>query len=194
MATHIVRLQKLFLNMNYEYEKQEKHRLSDRIPMGRILSTLGETFNTFKDVWENLSIEDNSVLLIERLCYIERRESKFSPQAFTAGDISTVTSEKTKFNKKFKYPCKICGKLGHWAKECSKNAEVQKKTTFLTSAFSSSGDKVFSDSWICDSGASVHITPRKAYFRVLLNSASHSECTLERRGSTWTLSVKAASK
>ncbi|XP_003742028.1 uncharacterized protein LOC100901348 [Galendromus occidentalis] len=102
--------------------------------MGRILSTLGSNYKSFKDVWENIQPEDRPVnLLMERLCTIERRGNKSSEQAFAAKDFysSKNNIKRKNENKKMRFSCRKYQKLQQ--------------------------DRFLLENWICDSGASVHM-------------------------------------
>ena len=186
MATHIAKRQNAFTDLNVEYKKQEKAELSERILMGRVLSTLGDSYNSFKDVWENIQPTDRTMnLLIERLCNIERRDSKTNQAAFSAEkkDISRKAPKKASVNKKMKYPCNICKQLGHWARECTSKSETKPKTGMFAVAFSAADEFDPSERWICDSGASVHITPNRGCFSELTMFEAPRRIYLGKKGS-----------
>lgn len=76
MSAHIAKLQKLFVDLNTELEKNHENKLSERMLNGRILSTLGKEYGNFKDVWDTIPSDQQTLnLLMEKLCNIELRDS-----------------------------------------------------------------------------------------------------------------------
>ena len=74
ISTHVAKLQKLYVDLNDELAKHNENMLSERMLTGRILSTLGKEFDSFKDVWDTIPDSTQTVnLLIEKLCAIELR-------------------------------------------------------------------------------------------------------------------------
>ncbi|XP_046994043.1 uncharacterized protein LOC124606124 [Schistocerca americana] len=82
ISAHVAKLQKLFVDLNDELSKHEENTLSERILNGRILSTLGKDYNNFKDLWDTIPTEKQSLnLLIEKLCTIELCEQDVNGSA-----------------------------------------------------------------------------------------------------------------
>ncbi|XP_046981358.1 uncharacterized protein LOC124550678 [Schistocerca americana] len=82
ISAHLAKLQKLFVDLNDELSKHEENTLSERILNGRILSTLGKDYDNFKDLWDTIPTEKQSLnLLIEKLCTIELREQDVNGSA-----------------------------------------------------------------------------------------------------------------
>ncbi|XP_049794611.1 uncharacterized protein LOC126204264 [Schistocerca nitens] len=82
ISAHVAKLQKLFVDLNDELAKHEENMLSERILNCRILSTLGKDYDNFKDLWDTIPTEKQSLkLLIEKLCTIELREQDINGSA-----------------------------------------------------------------------------------------------------------------
>ncbi|XP_047115896.1 uncharacterized protein LOC124795858 [Schistocerca piceifrons] len=82
ISSHVAKLQKLFVDLNDELSKHEENTLSERILNGRILSTLGKDYDNFKDLWDTIPTEKQSLnILIEKLCTIELREQDVNGSA-----------------------------------------------------------------------------------------------------------------
>jgi len=79
ISTHVAKLQKLFVELKYELKKHSKNTLFERMITGRILSTLGKEYDTFKDVWDTSPTSTHTVyLLIDKLCAIELQADKLA--------------------------------------------------------------------------------------------------------------------
>ncbi|KAL0279164.1 UNVERIFIED_CONTAM: hypothetical protein PYX00_000774 [Menopon gallinae] len=183
ISTHIAKLQKLFVDLNEELKKQNENTLSEKMLIGRVLSTLDDEFNNFKDVWDTIPIKDQTLnLLIEKLCAIEMR-TEAPPSPVTALAAKKVHPHKcskkstkpepraSEEDPKSKFPCNYCKKKGHWIADCPKRQNSQKNPSaskpkskanicgFITQALNTSEEKgTNSRDWYCDSGASCHIT------------------------------------
>jgi len=82
---HVAKLQKLFVDLNDELAKHSENMLSEHMLTGRILSTFGKEYNSFKDVWDTIPTITQTVnLLIEKLCTIELRADKLALAEATA--------------------------------------------------------------------------------------------------------------
>jgi hypothetical protein len=193
--THIAKLQKLFVDLNDELQKNEENTLSERILNGRILSTLGKEYDSFKDIWDTIPSENQTVnLLIEKLCAIELRENnQDQSSAFVTCErtkkqpnkLKKSTCENQKKNAeqaKLKFPCHKCKKLGHWAAECPEkkkhcpdgNKKYSESKAFVAGVMEA-------DKWCCDSGATNHITANKQYFHSYEKFAVPEEISLGKR-------------
>ncbi|KAL0267052.1 UNVERIFIED_CONTAM: hypothetical protein PYX00_009420 [Menopon gallinae] len=177
ISTHIAKLQKLFMDLNNELEKNNENRLSDKILNGRILSTLGNEFDNFKDVWDIIPAEEQTVnLLIEKLCGIEMRSEKLATDenALFVRKIVKKPEKNSRTNPKKKFPCNFCKQFGHWIAECPKRKEEEKESrktakrgqsAFFSAVLTATDDQSTpKDEWYCDSGASRHITHSKENF------------------------------
>jgi hypothetical protein len=79
ISTHVAKQQRLFVEQNDELAKHSEHTLSERTLSGRILSTLGKEYDSFKDVWGIIpTSQQTENLLIEKLCAIELRVDKLA--------------------------------------------------------------------------------------------------------------------
>ncbi|XP_046988388.1 uncharacterized protein LOC124594081 [Schistocerca americana] len=182
ISADVVKLQKLFVDLNDELSKHEENTLSERILNGRILSTLGKDYDNFKDLWDTIPTEKQSLnLLIEKLCTIELREKDVNGSAaFVVSktrkrQTSNQQVKMTKSQLKQKFPCNKCKQLGNWPAECPQNTRdsnkrKEKKRDSEHAAFTSYAMGVCTSNhsdpnkWYCDSGATNHITPNKQYF------------------------------
>ncbi|KAL0279471.1 UNVERIFIED_CONTAM: hypothetical protein PYX00_001019 [Menopon gallinae] len=177
ISTHIAKLQKLFMDLNNELEKNNENRLSDKILNGRILSTLGNEFDNFKDVWDIIPAEEQTVnLLMEKLCGIEMRSEKLATDenALFVRKIVKKPEKNSRTNPKKKFPCNFCKQFGHWIAECPKRKEEEKESrktakrgqsAFFSAVLTATNDQSTpKDEWYCDSGASRHITHSKENF------------------------------
>ncbi|XP_028966619.1 uncharacterized protein LOC114828079 [Galendromus occidentalis] len=190
MITHIATLQKLFMDMNLELKKHHQNELSEIMLTLRIMSTLGKEYNSFRDVWDTIPAGEQTVnLLIEKLCNIEKRDSVPTEQAFVASRKQLLPSKKYEANKKDKsvekrkkFPCRKCHQLGHWARECTSVKDVMPKTGFLAHALGAAVDVRESTRWICDSGATCHMTPRREYFKTIEIFQTPKRIQLGKRG------------
>ena len=85
MSTHVAKLQELFVNLNDELAMHSENTLSERMLTGRILSTFGKEYDSFKDVWDAIPTSTQTVnLLIEKLCAIELQADKLASSEATA--------------------------------------------------------------------------------------------------------------
>ena len=184
ISAHIAKLQKLFMDLNDELAKHKENTLSERILNGRIMSTLGKEFDNFRDLWDTIPAEKQTLnLLIEKLCTIETREIK---QTNTISSESAAFVARQQFKKKkqpeknsskldrakMKFPCNKCKELGHWAAECPQNKSVpvhiknsRKQIALMAFSLNATMKNLLrQNQWYCDSGASRHITPNKSHF------------------------------
>ena len=171
IGMHIAKLQKLYTDLNSELVKNKENTLSERILIGRILSTLGKEYDNFRDLWETILSKDQKLnLLIEKLSVIESREVRL--ESISPAATALVTDRQRLVGKgqkgpqkkdndqreraKQKFPCRLCKKLGHWAAECPSKSQ-EKPFSLMTKA----GDLAAApkaDHWYCARGASGHIT------------------------------------
>lgn len=145
------------------------------------MSTLGKEFANFKDVWDTIPSDQQTLnLLMEKLCNIELRDSQKGESKQSAFVSQCKRKQnyhhdkragKTTKGAKQKFPCNKCKQLDHWAAECpeSKDKPPDKdkdkiKIAFITYALEASVEVKKFENWYCDSGASVHITPNKQNF------------------------------
>ena len=191
ISTHVAKLENLYVDLNDELAKHNENTLSEPMLNGRILSTLGKEYDSFKDVWDTIRTRAQTVnLLIEKLCAVELQADKFASAEATAlvpheNDTKKSNSMKMKSSKsmkrgvdctKQKFPCNKCRQLGHWAVDCpqkqhhagdggGKSVAKKNADVFPVHAMGvSRASTVDADSWYCDSGATRHITPNKHYF------------------------------
>lgn len=63
ISTHVAKLQKLFVDLNAELTKYNKNTLSERILNDRIMSTLGNEYDNFEDLWDTIPTADQKLNL-----------------------------------------------------------------------------------------------------------------------------------
>lgn len=130
MNTHIAKLQKLFDDLNKELKIQSENELSERILIGKILSTLEENYNYFKDDWNTIPLKDQTLgLLTEKLCATEMRfgEPLYQSSGLSAGK-SIAQKSPSRFKRsashnltgcpKWKFSCDYCRQKGHSVSDC----------------------------------------------------------------------------
>ena len=183
IATHISKLQKLWLELNEESWRIDACRLPDTLLIMRILSTLPEEYFEFRTTWESVPREQRSVeYLLERLTMVEMRVSKrhSEPEATSSSSSALVTKGHLQAPHKMpdqtwpsgpkkdysKIRCYICHELGHMKYKCPKNKKsgdsVQNEALF-SEAFVA-GETFDADQWIADTGATHHMTKSKNFF------------------------------
>ncbi|KAL0275908.1 UNVERIFIED_CONTAM: hypothetical protein PYX00_003626 [Menopon gallinae] len=134
-------------------------------------------FDNFKDVWDIIPAEEQTVnLLIEKLCGIEMRSEKLATDenALFVRKIVKKPEKNSRTNPKKKFPCNFCKQFGHWIAECPKRKEEEKESrktakrgqsAFFSAVLTATNDQSTpKDEWYCDSGASRHITHSKENF------------------------------
>lgn len=191
VAAYVAKVEKLFADMNTDLRRRGSYDIPVELLHGRILASIGPEYQEFSNVWESLNDNKRTTnSLIEKLCTIEKRlmssnsvaeSGAFAAQSFskpvkklyqsneTHGK-STENKKNDKPGSKATYRCFHCGAAGHVRKYCRKLNESKKNDNPSSSkdnkstAFSATSGKGHSDAWICDSGASHHMTANKQYF------------------------------
>ncbi|XP_049829004.1 uncharacterized protein LOC126267744 [Schistocerca gregaria] len=170
-SARVAKLQKLFVDLNDELAKHDENALSERMLNGRILSTLGKDYDSFKYLLDMVPTEKQSLnLFIEKLCTTELREQDINGSAAFVvsktrkGQTSNQQVKMTNSQLKQKFPCNICKQLGHWAAVCPQNTRdsnktKEKKRESEHAAFTSYAVGVCTSNhnhpnkWYCNSGA-----------------------------------------
>jgi len=151
VATHVSKLQKLWLELNKESWRIDACRLPQTLLITRILSTLPEDYFEFRTTWESVAREQRSIeYLLERLTMLEMRVTK--RQCGAASDSASalvVKAEKGQWHQKYvtedkkkpitgshrknydyktkpkkdysKIRCYVCHDMGHTKYKCPKN-------------------------------------------------------------------------
>jgi hypothetical protein len=79
ISTHVTKTQKLFIDLNDKWTKQSANALSECKLTGRILSILVREYNSFKDVWDTIPSNKQTVnILIQKLCSIELQADRLA--------------------------------------------------------------------------------------------------------------------
>ncbi len=191
VATHVSKLQKLWLELNEESTRVDKCKLPDTLLMMRILSTLPDSYLDFRTTWESVPRTERSIdYLLERLTMVEMRIAKktcdsesTSSAALVARSHGATASSGKKYqpskksadvNDKLKkdmskIKCFKCGQLGHFQNKCqrtdsSHEQREQKKGSALFGEALLSETVNDSDIWVSDTGATYHMTKYGDYF------------------------------
>ncbi|XP_049813936.1 uncharacterized protein LOC126260641 [Schistocerca nitens] len=84
-STYVAKLQKLFVDLKDELQRKNENVLSERILNGRILSSLGKEYDDFKNLWDTVPSENQSLnLLIEKLTTELRDQGMVESATFVA--------------------------------------------------------------------------------------------------------------
>ncbi len=188
VATHVSKLQKLWLELNEESWRIDACKLPRTLLVMRILSTLPEEYFEFRTTWESVPRDQRTIeYLLERLTMVEMRVSKRLVDNTSAALIakgqasySKPRAEKQKFsgNKSGDKPakdyskikCYACGQMGHTKYRCpttKKKANPRQEddtVALFGEAFVSTSAIDESNLWFADTGASHHMTKSKCYF------------------------------
>ena len=194
IATHISKLQKLWIELNEESWRIDTCRLPETLLIMRILSTLPEEYFEFRTTWESVPRDQRSIeYLLERLTMVEMRVSKrqceVTPSSSSAlvakghwhqtdvsadkkkpGPYNKNHGESTKPKKDYsKLRCYVCNEMGHTQYKCPKNSKKpsespQQQNEALFSEALVAGESGDTDLWIADTGASHHMTKSKDFF------------------------------
>jgi hypothetical protein len=85
ITTQAAKLQQLSVDLNSELAKHSKNKLSECTLTGRILSTFGNEYFNFKNVWDTIPTSKQMVnLLIQKLCVFELPADKLASAEATA--------------------------------------------------------------------------------------------------------------
>lgn len=164
IATYVALVEKLFHDMNVELRRRKSQDIPVELLHGQILSTVGPEYQEFNNVWESMDDSKRTTNnLIEKLCTIEKRLSSESG----ASTVDNVEQNAFSASEKSKLKCFHCGKVGHLKKKCFKlksekrgnalNAEKVPNVFFAS--------KRTDSKFICDSGATNHMTACRNYFQ-----------------------------
>ncbi|KAJ8938026.1 hypothetical protein NQ314_011623 [Rhamnusium bicolor] len=152
--------------------KDVNENISNSAICSKVINSLPPRFNSFRTAWDSVSHEQQTFEnLTARLLKEETRMmSDNSETSHLALEVKTLQSklEATRLKKK----------KGHWARECKKRIEDLEKnkggpksdsSAYICdiSSLYSASINVEENEWICDSGASVHMTSERKWFTEL---------------------------
>ena len=180
VATHVSKLQKLWMELNEESWRVDKCKLPDTLLIMRILSTLPNEYFEFRMTWESVPRSERTVeYLLERLTMVETRLSQINEATTVSTDVSALLGKKpstVKYNNSSslkpkrdtsKVKCYGCKEFGHFKNKCPNVKSAPSKSSASDSALfgevlltSVPADGI----WIADSGATQHMTKSKDYF------------------------------
>ncbi len=187
IATHISKLQKLWLELNEESMRVDRANLPQTLLLMRILSTLPQEYFEFRTTWESVPRDQRTVeYLQERLTMVEMRVSqKRAEEPGTCTALiskfkqNSVTKQKQAADFKpkkdhSKIKCYSCGNKGHFQNKCpnlkkddndkKKDSDHSHKAEALCGVALVMDGVSESSVWISDTGASHHMTNSTAYF------------------------------
>lgn len=163
----------------FEIEQQDE-KLSDKMKMSRIISSLPSKFNNYKTVWYNTKETRTIDTLMSSLQLEEDNLSRMNGEEVVTSDVVFVAKSKKTFkgkgnidDLKKKSKCHSCHQIGHWSNECpqkknSPNSNQKKKDkkelAWSSVDRSSKTEKDESMFWFADSGASSHMTYHREWF------------------------------
>lgn len=169
-------------NMLASEIEAQGEKLSEKLKMIRIISSLAPGFNNFKTVWYNIK-ETRSLDTLMSSLQLEEDNLKKNEAAEGGSNVAFAAKMKPKFKQKERLSidelkkrtkCKVCNKVGHWARECPQNKNQNGNKNPSTSNKDDKRDLAFmvvegekckeSDVWIADSGASSHMSFHKEWF------------------------------
>lgn len=158
--------------------------VSETAVMSKLLSSLPQRFSTFSMAWECTAVNDRTKdNLIARIIREDKRQndsettSSVSEALSVKASASDQNKEHSTRNKhkniaelKKNTKCNYCHMKGHWARECRKrlkkeNQQKGPESTYVCDVSAFYSQTTASDEWIADSGASMHMTSHREYFR-----------------------------
>jgi transposase InsO family protein len=187
IATHVSKLQKLWIELNEESQRIDGCKLPQTLLLMRILSTLPEEYFDFRTTWESVQREQRTVeYLLERLTMIEiriaKREDDTRSQVATSAlvvqdDFKHLQKKKfvAKYNSKpkkyyYKVQCYACKQFGHTQVKCPSRSSA----TFVKTVATGNSAALFgrallakptcAEVWIADTGATHHMTKNRSFF------------------------------
>ncbi|KAB0804462.1 hypothetical protein PPYR_01432 [Photinus pyralis] len=170
-----------------------KQQIPESILHYRILCSISDEYSVLKDIWKTRPRKEQTLVALSELLCSKEQELEAGGLAGSSAaflthkqfrhkgkslDGSSKSSDKEnekssgngKKNRYSSYKCYKCNKMGHLAKQC-RNKTSDKGKTNLSTELASSGAfianmlvKGNADGWVCDSGASDHMTGSKHYF------------------------------
>lgn len=152
IISFIARLEELVLRLRDLNEK-----LSDDLVITKVILSLPSEYASFSSAWESASKPERTLdnlrarLVIEEERLISRGQVE---------PVEALVSKRTGGNKS-NGRCFICGKNGHWKRNCP-DRNAAKDLTALNS--DACVFQVTKNSWILDSGASHHMTANREWF------------------------------
>ena len=107
ISIHVAKLRKLFADLNVELEKHGENKISNRKLNSRILSTLREEYDNFKDLRDVIPTDQQKLsFLIEKLEL--RKKLLINETAFVVKDVKNINKLSIKKGRNLEQngPCK----------------------------------------------------------------------------------------
>lgn len=175
--------------------KDVKEHISVSAICSKVINSLPSKFNAFRTAWDSVSsdqqtFENLTARLLKEETRMTNDDSEMSRLALEVralqSQLENTNLKKGKTNiqdLKKTTTCNYCKKKGHWVRECRKRMYDAKKNQNnhdrndsppsssayicdISSLYSASHD-LEKDEWICDSGASMHMSGHKEWFKNL---------------------------
>lgn len=160
--------------------KDVKETISNSAICSKVINSLPPRFNAFRTAWDSVASNEQTFdnlaarLLKEetRMCSDDSEISRLALQVQALqSKLEASTKKKTSVQDlKKNTTCNYCKRKGHWVRECRKRIHDSKNKPSQSSssvayicdiAMYLSNSKANRNEWICDSGASLHMTGEK---------------------------------
>lgn len=152
IATHVSRIESMALQLEQLGQKRTEEEL-----MAKLLGSLPKEFDALIEAWDSVHPDFKKMdVLLSRLLMVEMN---LTPTAQNDEALIAKQVKETIASKKRRTRCHKCHQLGHWARECPKQAEEPDVALVLSNQIGDSDER-----WIVDSGASRHTCARREYF------------------------------
>ena len=196
---YVSEMANLFADLNQELKKESSAELPIHLLHHRILRTAGIGYTFFRSLWSTLKPEERTTeMLTDHLKSIERETSAVVSNESDAFMASHKSQEKVNEVKEIEHSlqrneesgtCHICGSKNHFKRHCPQNEQskgygskghqkrqgkygAQNKGPWNGFAATEKKSESQLRMWVCDSGATQHMTSRNEYFQEYKNFPS----------------------
>lgn len=183
IATHISKIESLVKQL-----RDVNETISNSAITSKVINSLPAKYNAFRTAWDSVdanrqTLDNLTARLLKEETRMSQSEDEVSRLALQVQSLQTKLDEKSNQKRKAhpvndlkrKTTCHYCKMKGHWARECRKRLAKAEKSGFnsnksenayicdISSLYSSSSEQDQFE-WICDSGASAHMTNQSSWF------------------------------